>query len=100
MGFILLLGMFIEVGGSDTACHTLTVVNQTEPVDMSEFNVTNIEVKDNITTYTLNCTTPDKTLIKQVFAKFKDKSDLTFMSWNFYSYLDNPTMRMRQNHSL
>lgn len=100
MGFILLLGMFIEVGGSDTACHTLTVVNQTEPVDMSEFNVTNIEVKDNITTYTLNCTTPDKTLIKQVFAKFKDKSDLTFMSWNFYSYLDNPTMRIRQNHSL
>ena len=99
MGFILLLGMLIEVGGSDTTCHTLTVVNQTEPVDMTEFNVTNVEVKGDITTYTLNCSTPDKTLIKQVFAKFKDKSDLTFMSWNFYSYLDNPTMRMRQNHS-
>jgi len=100
MGFILLIGILIEVGGSDTTCHTLTVVNQTEPVDMTEFNVTNIKVKDNTTIYTLNSTTPDKILIKQVFAKFKDKSDLTFMSWNFYSYLDNPTMRMRQNHSI
>lgn len=99
MGFILLLGMMIEVGGSDTTSHTLSVVNQTEPVDMSEFNVTNIEVKDDMTIYTLKCTTPDKILIKEVFSKFKDKSDLTFMSWNFYSYLDNPTMRMRQNHS-
>ena len=99
MGFILLLGMLIEVGGSDTTCHTLYVVNQTEPVDMSEFNVTNIEVKGDMTIYTLNATTPDKILIKQVFSKFKEKSDLTFMTWNFYSYLDNPTMRMRQNHS-
>lgn len=100
MGFILLLGILIEVGGSDTTCHTLTVINQTEEIDMTEFNVTNIEVDGDKTIYTLNCTTPDKTLIKQVFAKFKDKSDLTFMSWNFYSYLDNPTMRMRQNHSI
>ncbi|HII08026.1 MAG TPA: hypothetical protein HA355_00360 [Methanosphaera sp.] len=100
MGFILLLGMLIEVGGSDTTCHTLYVVNQTGPVDMEEFNVTNIEVRDDMTIYTLNSTTPDKTLIKEVFSKFKEKSDLTFMSWNFYSYLDNPTMRMRQNHSI
>lgn len=99
MGFILLLGMLIEVGGSDTTCHTLYVVNQTAPVDMSEFNVTNVEVKGDMTIYTLNATTPDKLLIKQVFSKFKEKSDLTFMTWNFYSYLDNPTMRMRQNHS-
>lgn len=100
MGFILLLGMLIEVGGSDTTCHTLYVVNQTEPVDMNEFNVTNVEVRDDMTIYTLNCKTSDKILIKEVFSKFKDKSDLTFMSWNFYSYLDNPTMRMRQNHSI
>lgn len=99
MGFILLLGMLIEVGGSDTTCHTLYVVNQTGPVDMEDFNVTNVEVRGDMTVYTLNCTTPDKTLIKEVFSKFRDKSDLTFMSWNFYSYLDNPTMRMRQNHS-
>lgn len=97
MGYILLLAMIIEVGGSDTTHHTLTVVNQTEPVDMSEFNVTNVEVKGDLTIYTLNCTTSDKQLIREVFAKFKDKSDSTFMSWNFYSYLDNPTMRIRQS---
>lgn len=99
MGFILLLAMIIEVGGSDTTCHTLTVVNQTDSVDMSEFNVTNMEVKGDMTIYTLNCSTPDKKLIREIFAKFKGKSDLTFMSWNFFTYLDNPTMRMRQNHS-
>ena len=100
MGFILLLAIIIEVGGSYTACHTLTVINQTEPVDVSEFNVTNIEINGDKTVYTINSETPDKILIRQVFAKFKDKSDMTFMSWNFYSYLDNPTMRMRQNHSI
>ena len=99
MGYILLLAMIIEVGGSDITGHTLTVVNQTEPIDMDEFNVTNMEVNGDITTYTLNCSTPDKELIKKVFAKFKGKSDLTFMTWNFYTYLDNPTMRIRQNHS-
>ncbi len=99
MGYILLLAMIIEVGGSDTAQHTLTVVNQTEPIDMTEFNVTNIEVNGDLTVYTLNCSTPDKQLIQEVFSKFKGKCDLTFMSWNFYTYLDNPTMRMRQAHS-
>lgn len=99
MGYILLLAMIIEVGGSNTADHTLTVVNQTEPIDMTEFNVTHVEVNGELTTYTINASTPDKELIQQVFAKFKGKCDLTFMSWNFYSYLDNPTMRMRQNSS-
>lgn len=99
MGYILLLGMIIEVGGSDITCHTLTVVNQAEPIDMTEFNVTHVEVKDNLTIYTLNCSTPDKQLIQEIFAKFNGKCELTFMSWNFYTYLDNPTMRMRQTHS-
>lgn len=99
MGYILLLAMIIEVGGSDTAQHTLTVVNQTEHVDMTEFNVTNIKVNGDLTVYTLNCSTPDKQLIQEVFSKFKGKCDLTFMSWNFYTYLDNPTMKMRQAHS-
>ena len=99
MGYILLLGMIIEVGGSDLGGHTLTVVNQTEPVDMTEFNVSHIEVHGDKTVYTLQCTTPDKQLIREVFAKFKDKSDVTFMSWNFYTYLDNPTMRLRQNRT-
>ena len=99
MGYILLLAMIIEVGGSDTDVHTLTVVNQSEPVDMTEFNVTNVVVNGDLTVYTMNCSTPDKELIQEVFAKFKGKCDLTFMSWNFYTYLDNPTMRLRQNRS-
>lgn len=97
MGYVLLVAMIIEVGGSDITQHTLTVVNQTQPVDMTEYNVTHVEVHGDCITYTLNCSTPDKQLIRDVFASFKGKCDVTFMSWNFYSYLDNPTMRMRQN---
>ena len=96
MGYILLVGMIIEVGGSDMSYHTLSVINQTEPVDMSQYNVTNIEVHGDVTTYTLATKTDDKQLIRQIFASFKGKADVTFMSWNFYSYLDNPTMRQRQ----
>lgn len=99
MGYILLLGMIIEVGGSDTTCHTLTVINQTEPVDMSNYNVTSIEVNGDITTYKLNTSIADKQLIRDIFEKYKGKSNLTFMSWNFYTYMDNPTMRLRQHKS-
>lgn len=99
MGYILLLGMIIEVGGSDTTCHTLTVINQTEPVEMSNYNVTSIEVNGDITTYKLNTSTADKQLIREIFEKYKGKSNLTFMSWNFYTYMDNPTMRLRQHKS-
>lgn len=99
MGYILLLGMIIEVGGSDTTCHTLTVINQTEPVDMSNYNVTSIEVNGDITTYKLNTSIADKQLIREIFEKYKGKSNLTFMSWNFYTYMDNPTMKLRQHKS-
>lgn len=100
MGYILLIGMIIEVGGSDTNYHTLSVINQTEPVDMSQYNVTNVDINGDITTYTLATKTPDKQLIQEVFASFKGKADVTFMTWNFYSYFDNPTMQLRQSLNL
>ena len=95
LGYILLIGIIIEVGGSDMSDHTLTVVNQTEPVDMTQYNVTDVQVHGDLTIYTLNTTTPDKQLIRDVFQTFEGKADVTFMSWNFYTYLDNPTMEAR-----
>lgn len=100
MGYILLVAMICEVGGSDTTYHTLTVINQTEPVDMSEYNVIECIQDGEKTTYVMNTTIPDKELITSVFDKFKDKSDATFMSWNFYSYFDNPNVEILNNHSI
>lgn len=97
MGYILLVGMILEIGGSDTAQHTLTVINQTGEVDLSQYNVTSVVVDGDKTIYTLDCDVPDKTLIRDVFAMFKDKSDLTFMSWNFYTYFDNPNTKILKN---
>ena len=99
MGFILLIAMICEVGGSDTTYHTLTVINQTEPVDMSEFNVVECIQDDDKTTYVMNATMGDKQLITSVFEKFKDKSDATFMSWNFYSYFDNPNRKIMNKYT-
>lgn len=99
MGYILLIAMICEVGGSDTTYHTLTVINQTEPVDMSEYNVVEYVQDGEKTTYVMNTTIPDKQLITSVFDKFKDKSDATFMSWNFYSYFDNPNTHLMNRYT-
>jgi len=92
MGYILLVAMIIEVGGSNQEVHTLTVINQTTDVDMSMYNVTDVVVNGDMTTYTLNTTMADKELITSIFEKFYGKCDATFMSWNFYSYFDNPSV--------
>jgi|GEM_PF-303791 len=92
MGYILLVAMIIEVGGSNQDVHTLTVINQTTDVDMSMYNVTDVVVNGDMTTYTLNTTMADKELITSIFEKFYGKCDATFMSWNFYSYFDNPSV--------
>lgn len=90
IGYILLIGIIFEIGGSNMDTHTLTVINQTEPIDMTQYDVINVEKKDNVIVYTLNSTTPDKQLIREIFQSFKGKSDATFMTWNFYTYIDNP----------
>lgn len=97
MGYILLIAMICEVGGSDTTYHTLTVINQTVPVDMSQYNVIETIQDGQKTTYIMNTTMPDKQLITSVFDTFKGKCDATFMSWNFYSYFDNPNTKILKN---
>lgn len=92
MGYILLIAMIIEVGGSNQDYHTLTVVNQSGDVDMSMYNVTSVVVDGELTTYTLNTTMADKELVTSVFDSFYGKCDATFMTWNFYSYFDNPSV--------
>ena len=99
MGYILLIAMICEVGGSDTTYHTLTVINQTEPVDMSEYGVVECIQDGQKTTYVMNTTIHDKELITSIFDKFKDKSDATFMSWNFYSYFDNPNTKIMNKYT-
>lgn len=98
IGYILLIGIIFEVGGSDMDTHTLTVINQSEPIDMSQYDVINVEEKGDKIIYTLNTTTPDKQLIREIFQSFKGKSDATFMTWNFYSYIDNPNTHVPIRH--
>ncbi len=86
VGYILLAAIILEVGGSETTYHTLTVINQTEPVNMDEYNVISVYQNGDKTTYIMDTKTPDKVLIREIFQTFKGKASLTFMSWNFYSY--------------
>lgn len=97
MGYILLIAMICEIGGSDTTYHTLTVINQTEHVDMSSYNVIKVIQDGEKTTYIMNTTIPDKVLITSIFKEFYGKCDATFMSWNFYSYFENPNREILKN---
>lgn len=96
MGLILLLAFIIELGGTNPEYHTLTVINQTEPIDMTKYNITNVIQDGDKTIYTINSTMTDKELITQIFNSFDHKCSATFMTWDFYSYLENPTMKQRQ----
>lgn len=86
MGYILLAAMILEVGGSNQDGYTLTVVDQTAPIDMTDYNVTEMHIEGNNTIYEIHPSLTDKVLIKKIFHDFKDKARLTFMTWNFYTY--------------
>jgi hypothetical protein len=84
---IILAGFAIELGGTNTDHYTLTVINQHEPVNMTSYNVTDVQHTGDKTIYTLKTSEGDKTIIKKVFVDFKGKADGSFMTWNFYSYI-------------
>ncbi|MBP2046522.1 hypothetical protein [Methanobacterium aggregans] len=84
---IILAGFAIEIGGTNTDHYTLTVINQHEPVNMTSYNVTDVQHIDDKTIYTLKPSGGDKEIIKKVFVDFKGKADGSFMTWNFYSYV-------------
>jgi hypothetical protein len=79
---IIMAGLAIEIGGSNTADHQITLINQTEPVNWNGYNV-----HDNgNNSLTLYYDQNDKKNLVNLFSTLKGKADAFFITWNFYSY--------------
>lgn len=87
IGMIVLAWTAIEIGGTNTAYHQLTVMDQSGTVDMTNYNVSNIQKQGNETIYIMNPPKSDRNTIKNLFKDFNGKATAMFMTWNFYSYL-------------
>jgi hypothetical protein len=86
VSLIILLGFAIEIAGTNTAYHELTVINQTEKIDMSGYNAINITKMDNRTIILIKPDTGDKETLERLFKTFKGKADGFFITWNIFSY--------------
>jgi hypothetical protein len=84
---IILAGFAIEIGGTNTNYHQLTVINQSEPVNMTGYNVVDVQQQGNKTTYITKPSENDKSTIENLFKDYKGKANIVFMTWNFYSYI-------------
>ena len=83
---ILLVGLSLEIGGSNPDHHEITIIHQTQPVDTSGYDVSSIETKDNRTVMDIKSSVNDRKTLVQLFSTFKGKADGFFTTWNFYSY--------------
>ena len=79
---IIMAGLAIEIGGSNTVNHQITLINQTEPVNWNGYNVQDNENNSITLYYNQN----DKKNLVNLFGIVKNKADAFFITWNFYSY--------------
>ena len=83
---VLLAGLSLEIGGSNPDHHEITIINQTQPVDMNGYNVLSTQNKDNRSIIDIKSSTNDKETLVSLFSTFRGKVDGFFITWNFYSY--------------
>jgi hypothetical protein len=79
---IILLGLTIEVAGSNTDYTQLTFIDQTQPVDWNGYDV----ISEENNTVVLNITQNDRSNLISLFNTLKGKTEAFFVTWNFYSY--------------
>ena len=83
---IILAGFAIEIAGSNTHYHDVTVINQVEPLDLTGYNATITESTGNKTVFRMYSNMTDKEIFSSLSNSFKDKSGGFFVSWNLFSY--------------
>ena len=84
---IILAGFAIEIAGSNTHYHDVTVVNQVEPLDLVGYNATVTESNGNTTVFRMYSNMTDKEIFSSLSKSFEGKSGGFFVSWNLFSYL-------------
>ncbi|MCE5215122.1 MAG: hypothetical protein LLF83_10445 [Methanobacterium sp.] len=82
---LILAGLSCEIAGSNSNYHQITLINQTEPIDWSAYNISTTN-NQNDTIIRLKSTHNDRETLINLFNTIKGKADGFFITWNFYSY--------------
>ncbi len=80
---IILLGLTMEVAGSNPDYTQLTLINQIQPVEWNGYEV----LSEDNNTVILKSTQNDRTNLISLFNTLMGKTDAFFITWNFYSYI-------------
>ena len=79
-------GLGLELAGTNSSYHEITVLNQFEPVDLSGYNVLSQEQQGNMTVIRTDTSVSDKNTLESLFKTYQGRADGFSMTWNFYSY--------------
>ncbi|BDZ69385.1 hypothetical protein [Methanobacterium ferruginis] len=83
---VIFTGLGLELAGNNSSYHEIHVINQSAPVDLSNFQVISTETQENMTIVRINTTGSDKNTLETLFKVYEGKADGFFMTWNLFSY--------------
>lgn len=83
---LILAGLSIEIVGSNHDYHQITLINQIEPINWSNYNISTMNNQKNETIIQFQSTQNDRETLINLFNIIKGKADGFFITWNFYSY--------------
>lgn len=83
---LILAGLSFEIAGSNPDYHQITIINQTEPIDWSGYNILSTKNINNSTVIQIKSIQNDRETLLNLFQTLKGKADGFFITWNFYSY--------------
>jgi hypothetical protein len=86
MGLIVLSGVGLELAGNNSSYREITVINQYEPVDLSDYNILSTQKEGNRTVIRMDTSVSDKQTLESLFVTYQGRADGFFMTWDFFSY--------------
>lgn len=83
---VALSGLGLELAGNNSSYREIKVINQFEPVDLSDYHVLSTEKQGNITVIRMDTSVSDKKTLESLLPAYQGRADGFFMTWNFFSY--------------
>ncbi|MGZ7108168.1 MAG: hypothetical protein ACXVHW_04290, partial [Methanobacterium sp.] len=86
IGLIIILRLSISVFGSNIDYHEITIIDPSENIDLSGYDVLSIQKEGNKMIVKVPGNTFDKSLLLKLIPDLKGKCSGFFLSWNAYSW--------------
>lgn len=89
MGIIILVGLLLINFGSNSDFYEITVIGQEKPIDLSGYDILDIEHKDDKSIIKLSTKIGDKKLLIKMTKTLDRRCKGFFISWNFFSFFNS-----------